>query len=570
MAKKKRVQAGALGNSKYYYDDKGNVVDENGKPVSKSIADAFARDAAVTAPVQSTSGPALPVIERQPDQQPVGSALGSAASSIAASIKSSSFRSTSRSSFNPRNIIRGVSNTADISTAVEGGSLSAERSILQAHTDILQAILDATRQNGKASIDGFNELIKVWGGNQIADIEARRESTNAVQLGEPTSRGQTSRAGGLSGIFGGLNLGGMSGILGNLISVFKLLGRLAGPIALLASLSLKAQDFDKLAANFAQVFGDFLDGNIFEGITRAFLSIGDLVVKGLGRLTANVLNFFGAKETAEKVNKFLDEFNLADYTKAVTDFLSKTTEKVLTFLGILESETDKQIAAARNKIQAGKAQEVAQEVAKAQEAGDIAVKETFLKGAGVSTLEEMDMMSPVAKRAITNRTFGQLLSMEGKYAPDDPNSKIAANIAGLDRQLRKTLDFSQLQQIRSMPYAEGAARAAEILARGGRFEAAPPTTAPAAPPAPAAAPMTDEEANGLIPGFGVPKTAGRRLPTIDRPSSSANPTVNITGGTTVNNVTNGAGVGNGRNSGAVNTTAPQTPLDQVIYGQYFP
>lgn len=566
MAKKKRVQAGALGNSKYYYDDNGNVVDENGKPVSKSIADAFAKDAAASAPVQSTSGPALPVIERQPDQQPVGSALGSAASSIAASIKSSSFRSTSRSFFNPRNIIRRFSNTADISKSVEGGSLSAEKSILQAHTDILKAILDATRQNGKASINGFNELIKLWGGNQIADIEARRESTNAVQLGEPTSRGQTSRAGGLSGIFGGLNLGGMSGILGNLKTVFKVLLRLAGPIALLASLSLKAQDFDKLAANFAEVFGNLLDGNIFEGITRAFLSIGDLVTKSLGRLTANVLNFFGAKETADKLNKFLDEFNLADYTKAVVDILKSAINKILVFLGIVDREVDKEVKKAKDLIDQRKGSQVASQVQQELPAALEDVKKRTLAATGKT---EEELKGTLAEEAMNRPfTFGEVLAMDPGLADNPERAKLIGSVKALFEKVKLVATPGELSQIKRLRADIGSQKAVEIIERG-KMRGGEKAETPA-PPAPEPFTFTSEEELGSLPGFGPRNTAGRRLPIIDRPSSSASPTVNITGGTTVNNVTNGAGAGNGRNSGAVNTTAPLTPLDQVIYGQYFP
>ncbi len=142
---------------------------------------------------------------------------------------------------------------------------------------------------------------------------------------------------GLSGLFTGLirfagSIGGTVRFLSTqvasatrfitpvLISLASSLGgllrfvlRIGGPIAILAStlLSLEQKDWSEILGNLSKVFDDLAQGKFLDAITRFIGTIGDTLITGVGRLVADVLEFFGFEDTANTINEFLDNMDLA-------------------------------------------------------------------------------------------------------------------------------------------------------------------------------------------------------------------------------------------------------------------
>jgi hypothetical protein len=190
-----------------------------------------------------------------------------------------------------------------------------------------------------SSLDTSNELVKK---QMLQDIENAREAAKATAK-PPTGAndnvaGAEKKSGGfLSGIMDSIK--GVLGFLapiGNFISsigsVLAGLARFAvrflGPIGILAGifLALERQDWAMMFDNLSKVFGDLADGKILDGLVRMIGTIGDVLLKGLGRIFTGILSFFGFKDLAKTIDDWLDNFNLADklveWFHALTDWLS--------------------------------------------------------------------------------------------------------------------------------------------------------------------------------------------------------------------------------------------------------
>jgi hypothetical protein len=189
-------------------------------------------------------------------------------------------------------------------------------------------------------LDTSNELVKK---QTLQDIENLRESkkptsANDNKVGAAPANDNKKSGGFLSGILDSVkgilsSLGPIGSFLSSVGSIFAKLARFVmtlNPlmlIALAAIASLHMEDFAKMFDNLAKVFDDLANGKIFDGIIRFFATFADLALKAIGRLVANIFEFFGADEIAKKINDFLDNFNFADmaieWFHAATDWLSE-------------------------------------------------------------------------------------------------------------------------------------------------------------------------------------------------------------------------------------------------------
>ena len=202
-------------------------------------------------------------------------------------------------------------------------------------------------------LDTSNELVKK---QMLQDIENAREaiklkSANDNKVSAAPANDNKKSGGFLDGIMNSVKgLLGSLGPIGSFItSIGSVLARLAsfalrfmGPLAILAGifLALERQDWAMMFDNLGKVFGDLANGKILDALVRMIGTIGDVLLKGLGRILTGILSFFGFKETAKMIDDWLDNFNLADklveWLHAATDWLAdfgKHLKEGAAFLG---------------------------------------------------------------------------------------------------------------------------------------------------------------------------------------------------------------------------------------------
>ena len=358
MAKKK-VVAGVLGDTKYYFDDKGIVVDGQGNPAPKAIAAAFlAGIDTIPAPADepkptTTKQPSsdLPKLTNKIARTTGGGAVGTAAGmiggtlkNIAGSASSDISRSIGLSALKPTNILSSISESmgvgglvpalATASAGREGGkevkaavdSSSSVLETLQDNNEILLDILAAITGNKRDQIEASREAAKIGGAIAPAGVEGEA----------PPAEGG---GGGILGGLGGFLKGGLSKMLGPIMGMFSMLapilsglasfaGTIMLPLAVLGGIlySLEAQDWGKLFGNLGNILGDLAEGNWIDALIGAIFTIPDILITGFGRLIANILSYFGFDEWAEKLNEVLDNFNLVQTMKdlfhGISDWLS--------------------------------------------------------------------------------------------------------------------------------------------------------------------------------------------------------------------------------------------------------
>ena len=189
-------------------------------------------------------------------------------------------------------------------------------------------------------LDTSNELVKK---QTLQDIENLRESkkptsANDNKVGAAPANDNKKSGGFLSGILDSVKnflpfLGTIGEFIGKIGSVLGGLARFAvrflGPIGILVGifLALEREDWAKLFDNLGKVFGDLAEGKIMDAIVRMIGTIGDVLLKGLGRILTGIISFFGFKDLAKTIDDWLDNFNLADtlveWFHAATDWLSE-------------------------------------------------------------------------------------------------------------------------------------------------------------------------------------------------------------------------------------------------------
>ncbi len=194
------------------------------------------------------------------------------------------------------------------------------------------------------SITTSNEFLADLVGSQTAAarsrIEADRETRTQGNITYTTDAGAEKTAaaegGGLGGLIGSLLpsmgsvlkiftplLSGLSSIFTGLLKFAKGIG---GPIAILIAVigSLEQKDWSEMFGNLSKVFDDLAQGKFLDAIVRFIGSLGDMLITGLGRLTADLLEWAGFTDAAKAINDFLDNFDFAtmlvNSVHAIMDF----------------------------------------------------------------------------------------------------------------------------------------------------------------------------------------------------------------------------------------------------------
>lgn len=250
---------------------------------------------------------------------------------------------------------------------------------------INQQILSETKKNSKS----LDDIVTYFQNKQLSDIESKREQAKQVAApdGAPkaptapnkgilaTIRGMIggvlgfvkdlagvfssilkiggtilSAAGTLLGFFGRLgsmflsllkifDIGKIMGFLGTIGRFFTMIGgalmRLAaflgGPIIAAITavvgvlLSLKAEDWSAFAKKFTDAWDALLSGDFLTAIVNVVTAIPELIIKGLGRLVANIAEFLGFDKAAAAINEWVDNFDLG---KIVIDALKSIGELI--------------------------------------------------------------------------------------------------------------------------------------------------------------------------------------------------------------------------------------------------
>jgi len=216
---------------------------------------------------------------------------------------------------------------------------------------INEKILDANQQLIKYaklqsnSLDTSNDLVKK---QMLLDIEREREAKKVS--GTPAVVGKEgekkdAKGGFLSGILDSASnllkfLGPIGEFIGSIGRILGFVGRLVlslNPLVLVALgalASLKTEDFAKFFENIGKVFSDLAEGKFLDAIVRFIFTIQDIILKGIGRLVANILEFFGFDGVAKAINDFLDNFNLADF---MVDMLHKVIDAIKNIGPIIDS-----------------------------------------------------------------------------------------------------------------------------------------------------------------------------------------------------------------------------------------
>lgn len=349
---KKRVVAGVLANSKYYFDDKGNIVDEQGNPAPKTIAAAFlagidtipapAEEPKPTTAKQPSKG--LPKVSGGTMGATAGAAsgiIGGTLKNIAGAASSDISRSIGLSALRPTNILSSISESMGVGGLVPAlATAGAERGggkEVKAAADSSSGVLETLQDNNEILLD----ILAAITGNKRDQIEASREAAKIGGSIAPGADGEAPPAEGEGGgLLGGLFKGGGLGkMLGPIMGMFSMLtpiltglasfaGTIMLPLAVLGGIlySLEAQDWGKLFGNLGNILGDLAEGNWMDALIGVIWTIPDILLTGFGRLIANILSYFGFEEWAEKLNEVLDNFNLVQTMKdlfhGISDWLS--------------------------------------------------------------------------------------------------------------------------------------------------------------------------------------------------------------------------------------------------------
>jgi hypothetical protein len=108
-----------------------------------------------------------------------------------------------------------------------------------------------------------------------------------------------------------------------LMGIGRFLLRFAGPIAAVVGVltSLEAKDWSAFFGKFTDAFNALLEGDFITAIVNVVTAIPELLIKGVGRLMANIIEFFGFKDAADAIRSFLDTFDLAKIVKDALTFI---------------------------------------------------------------------------------------------------------------------------------------------------------------------------------------------------------------------------------------------------------
>lgn len=281
-----------------------------------------------------------------------GGVVGGAAKSIGSVVGGSIKQSTFGNMFNAKAVMGsmlgslGVEQLAPVAIGGTVGRKSRRQSQVDAQDQkdnikqlsIFHSMEQTLKSLLKVTIESnqyLSDLISAQTSDARQRIEASREANKSLDTGTLGAGASTGgEGGGLSGILGFLGGGLLKGVTKILGPLFAGMGvilegllsfslTVAAPIALLVGIfaSLKQQDWAKFFGSITDVFDDLAKGEWLKALEDGLKGIGNLLLTGLGRLTANILAFFGFGDLAKELDKWLDEH---DIVQDVVDFVKNS------------------------------------------------------------------------------------------------------------------------------------------------------------------------------------------------------------------------------------------------------
>ena len=362
---KKRIFAGRVGPEKYFFDENGNVVDKNGAAAARGIA------AAILAGIESI--PEVKVEDKPPATPKAPKKIKQAKSKEESEEESSLSRVTQKVS-SGRGSTRGtMGNIADVigrgTIAASIGSVPSLRGVAAATLDaagvgafstlggggggggrrpaaatsgdgkdsetesvgILEGILNVLKDNNELLQDLIFSLTAAARGRIEDERELEKEKkTKIITFGEQGSTPAFSGKG-IGEVLGGFFKGGLAKILG---PIEMMLSGLIGPLMNLAKFALRINpitaifgaavfslnktDWQEIFGALSTIFDDLTKGNWISALSTAIALIPDILIKGIGRLIANVLEWLGFEKESEELNSFITNL---DIITPVKDFL---------------------------------------------------------------------------------------------------------------------------------------------------------------------------------------------------------------------------------------------------------
>jgi len=382
MAKKK-ILAGKMGNSKYFFDETGNIVDQTGAVAPRAIA------AAILAGIESI--PEVEVEDKAPAKPKAPKKVKQAKSKEETEEEESPLSRVTQRVSSARGTARGtMSNIADV---IGRGTIAASVGSVPNLRGVAAATLDAAGVGGLATLGGGGGRRRVSspdskddGGGKNSEIESvgilesilnvlkdnnellqdlifsltaaargrieeerEKEKIKKEQARITSEEEETPpAAGGVGGILGGLFKGGISKILGPIV---RMLTSLAGPLMGLvrfalrinpitaifaaAVFSLNKTDWEEIFGALSTVFDDLTKGNWLSALTTTIALIPNILIKGIGRLISNVLEWLGFDKESKELNSFIT--NLDIITPVKEGVLALFNTILSTVKGVLRS-----------------------------------------------------------------------------------------------------------------------------------------------------------------------------------------------------------------------------------------
>jgi len=361
---KKRIFAGRVGPIKYFFDENGNVVDQTGAVAPRAIA------AAILAGIESI--PEVKVEDKAPTTPKAPKKVKQAKSKEQTEEESSLSRVTQKVSSGRGSTSGTMGNIADVigrgTIAASVGSVPNLRGVAAATLDAagvgglvtlgggggggrrpVAAVTDGGKNPEKESVGILEGILNVLKDNNelLQDLlssltaaargrieDAREKEKVKKEEAKITSAGgeeSTPANKGIGGILGGFFKGGLAKILG---PIEMMLSGLIGPLMNLAKFALRINpitaifgaavfslnetDWQEIFGSLSTIFDDLTKGNWISALSTTIALIPNILIKGIGRLIANVLDWLGFEKESEELNSFITSL---DIITPVKDFL---------------------------------------------------------------------------------------------------------------------------------------------------------------------------------------------------------------------------------------------------------
>jgi len=361
---KKRIFAGRVGPIKYFFDENGNVVDQTGAVAPRAIA------AAILAGIESI--PEVKVEDKAPTTPKAPKKVKQAKSKEQTEEESSLSRVTQKVSSGRGSTSGTMGNIADVigrgTIAASVGSVPNLRGVAAATLDaagvgglvtlgggggggrrpvaatsgggknpekesvgILEGILNVLKDNNELLQDLLSSLTAAARGRIEDAREKEKVKKEEAKITSAGGEESTPANKGIGGILGGFFKGGLAKILG---PIEMMLSGLIGPLMNLAKFALRINpitaifgaavfslnetDWQEIFGSLSTIFDDLTKGNWISALSTTIALIPNILIKGIGRLIANVLDWLGFEKESEELNSFITSL---DIITPVKDFL---------------------------------------------------------------------------------------------------------------------------------------------------------------------------------------------------------------------------------------------------------